>query len=283
MKQPPSFQRILQGISHDNVIMSSGYGLFRRMTGVGMVSTSSYTYGWAGVPPSAVARPEIIIEAVFEDTEMIEESEVWHELKFRWKPGNVSLWPSQVAPHQPRFDWRMWFAALGSYQHNPWLISFLDKILKGCPVVLDLLDEPTLMSGEKRALKVRASLYEYDFTRIDTEWSRGIPNAKLLENQTFWSFPEHVWTRKFVQQYLPPIEQNNQSVQQYLRQTGYLSNVCVDPNDRCKDIAVGAKLPCELAAIARRWNRPSILSFAVLVMIKLLSPLLSTSRKVKAD
>ena len=30
-----------------------------------------------------------------------------------------------VLPHQPRLDWQMWFAALGSYNHNPWLLSLV--------------------------------------------------------------------------------------------------------------------------------------------------------------
>jgi hypothetical protein len=30
----------------------------------------------------------------------------------------------------PRLDWQMWFAALGSYQHNPWFISLVYRLLK---------------------------------------------------------------------------------------------------------------------------------------------------------
>ena len=45
--------------------LSNGYGLFRRMTGVGTTSPAATT-GWAGLPPSIVARPEIILEAQFE-------------------------------------------------------------------------------------------------------------------------------------------------------------------------------------------------------------------------
>lgn len=79
-------RRIARDISH-------GYGLFRRMTGVG-VQPSDAAGGWAGLPPSIVARPEIIIEALIDD------SEEWRELKFRWKPGGMNKFPLQVAPHQ---------------------------------------------------------------------------------------------------------------------------------------------------------------------------------------
>jgi Lipase maturation factor len=29
-----------------------------------------------------------------------------------------------------RLDWQMWFAALGSYHHNPWFISLIYRLLK---------------------------------------------------------------------------------------------------------------------------------------------------------
>lgn len=78
-------------------MISNGYGLFRQMTGVGEVPDIE---GWAGLPPSVVARPEIILEGVFHGGNSSEE--VWHELQFRWKPGDVRKMPLQVAPHQPR-------------------------------------------------------------------------------------------------------------------------------------------------------------------------------------
>jgi hypothetical protein len=70
-------------------------------------------WGWAGLEPSVVQRPEIILEAQYENQN---DTSTWHELDFRWKPGNVNQRPLQVAPHQPRLDWQMWFAALGSYE-----------------------------------------------------------------------------------------------------------------------------------------------------------------------
>jgi hypothetical protein len=33
--------------------------------------------------------------------------------------------PTVVAPHQPRLDWQMWFAALGSYQVKATFLLFL--------------------------------------------------------------------------------------------------------------------------------------------------------------
>ena len=69
-------------------------------------------------------RPEVIIEG---SDSM---NGPWKEYHFMYKPGNMSESPKFVLPHQPRLDWQMWFAALGSYGHNPWFISLLYRILE---------------------------------------------------------------------------------------------------------------------------------------------------------
>ena len=55
----------------------------------------------------------------------------------------------------------MWFAALGSYKHNPWLIHLMYRLLIGQPEVLELLDQPPF---DKPPLYVRAKLYTYHYT-----------------------------------------------------------------------------------------------------------------------
>ena len=72
-----------------------------------------------------------------------------------------TVYLSCIAPHQPRLDWQMWFAALGSYQHNPWLIHLMYRLLVGQPEVLQLLDLPPF---DKPPLYVRAKLYTYHYT-----------------------------------------------------------------------------------------------------------------------
>ena len=83
----------------DLMHISSSYGLFRRMTGVGA--------------SSEVARAEIIIEGSDDGIDFF-------PYEFKYKPGDLARMPGIVAPHQPRLDWQMWFAALSSYQNNPW-------------------------------------------------------------------------------------------------------------------------------------------------------------------
>jgi lipase maturation factor 1 len=100
-------------------------------------------------------RPEILIEGSNDGAE-------WRPYGFRWKPGDVALRPRFVAPHQPRLDWQMWFAALGSAEENPWLTRFLGRLLEGSPEVLRLLAGNPFPDHPPRY--VRAMLYDYRFT-----------------------------------------------------------------------------------------------------------------------
>ena len=87
----------------------------------------------------------------------------WRSYEFTWKPGDLNRRPALVAPHQPRLDWQMWFAALGEVRQNPWFINMMVRLLEGSPEVLGLLEHNPFPSGPPRF--VRASLYDYHFTR----------------------------------------------------------------------------------------------------------------------
>lgn len=109
-------------------------------------------------------RPEIIVEGS-------DDGEVWQAYEFKWKPGELTRRPAFVAPHQPRLDWQMWFAALGDYRANPWFLNFLARLLTGAPQVLDLLAKNPFPAGPPRY--VRAVLYEYHFTDLATRQTTG--------------------------------------------------------------------------------------------------------------
>ena len=121
----------------------NGYGLFRVMT---------------------KSRPEIIIEGSADGTE-------WVPYEFSWKPGDLNRAPPWVAPHQPRLDWQMWFAALGTYRHNPWLVSFLERLLRNTPEVTRLLAHNPFPNTAPRY--VRAKLFEYRFTTWEEHRATG--------------------------------------------------------------------------------------------------------------
>lgn len=86
----------------------------------------------------------------------------WREYTFKWKPGPLSRGPGFVAPLQPRLDWQMWFAALGSLQDNRWFVNFLSRLFEGRPEVLALLEKNPFPQAPPAYL--RATLYEYRFT-----------------------------------------------------------------------------------------------------------------------
>src|SRR5207302_303957 len=89
----------------------NGYGLFRVMT---------------------TERFEILVEGSRDGVQ-------WTEYGFRWKPGDVHRRPAFVAPHMPRLDWQLWFAALNPEGARDWLPSLLRHVLTGTPEVLALL------------------------------------------------------------------------------------------------------------------------------------------------
>ena len=111
------------------------------------------------------SRPEIIVEG---SNDRI----TWETYQFRWKPGDLKAAPKWVAPHQPRLDWQMWFAALqGSYRNTPWFPHFIEALLHGKPEVLQLLAENPFPDTPPRYL--RATLYDYHFTDIATKRAEG--------------------------------------------------------------------------------------------------------------
>jgi len=250
----------------------NGYGLFRKMTGVGIAPPEAK--GWAGLPPSVVARPEIILEGLYDkdndvpaaekETNPSKDVEEWEELKlFRWKPSALDVWPRQVAPHQPRLDWQMWFAALGSINYNPWLVHLIQKLFDGCEPVLDLVGNSTITAQTKKLRKIRAILYHYDFTRVDTTWSQTIPGVQMLSDKSsvFTSKPSQVWTRTFVRQYLPPVEPHD--LKDFLQSQGY-KIFCTDPSRPCAHLR---NRWCLLAATIRRFRMYLLLPFGLVTLL----------------
>lgn len=112
------------------------------------------------------SRPEIIVEG---SNDRI----TWKTYEFRWKPGDLTTAPKWVAPHQPRLDWQMWFAALqGDYQNTYWFLNFMGSLLRGNPEVLKLLADNPFPETPPRY--VRATLYNYRFTDPATKRSGGL-------------------------------------------------------------------------------------------------------------
>jgi hypothetical protein len=96
----------------------------------------------------------------------------WKAYEFPYKPGNPYRRPPIVAPYQPRLDWQMWFAALGSYRENQWFVDFMLRLLQGEPSVLHLLSYNPFPKAPPKY--VRAITYSYTFTHFGERawWNR---------------------------------------------------------------------------------------------------------------
>ncbi|HMP77550.1 MAG TPA: lipase maturation factor family protein [Kiritimatiellia bacterium] len=127
-------------------------------------------------------RPEIVLEGTWD-------GERWFAYEFRWKPGDPGERPRWVAPHQPRLDWQMWFAALGTREGNPWLINLMVRLLQNEPDVLALLLYNPF--EQQPPVQVRAVRYDYRFT---TRAERAATGA--------W------WAREYKDLYCPPFRLN---------------------------------------------------------------------------
>ena len=136
----------------------NGYGLFRVMT---------------------KDRGEIVVEGSAEGVE-------WLPYEFKWKPGDVKRVPGWCAPHQPRLDWQMWFAALESPQQNPWLVGLIVRLLQGSHEVTGLLAHNPF--PDKPPRYIRATFYRYRFT-----------TTSELRQTGAW------WKREELREYLPAL------------------------------------------------------------------------------
>jgi len=136
----------------------NGYGLFRVMT---------------------KDRDEIVIEGSVDGVE-------WLPYEFKWKPGDVKDAPGWCAPHQPRLDWQMWFAALESPQQNPWFVGLIVRLLQGSHDVNRVLGHNPF--PDKPPRYIRAMFYRYRFTTLSE-----------LRQTGAW------WKRQELREYLPTV------------------------------------------------------------------------------
>lgn len=137
-----------------------GWPLIAPMADVVAPLRSVNSYGLFAV--MTTTRPEIVVEGSTD-------GETWTAYEFSYKPGDLLRRPPVVAPHQPRLDWQIWFAALGEYEENVWFQNFCMRLLEGSPDVLRLLASDPF--GGRPPLYIRAELYRYRFAAgSDGSW-----------------------------------------------------------------------------------------------------------------
>src|SRR5207237_4449466 len=66
------------------------------------------------------------------------DGKTWIAYPFRYKPQDVRKRPGLYAPYQPRFEWNLWFAMLGSWTENRWVLNTEVRLRENQPAVLRL-------------------------------------------------------------------------------------------------------------------------------------------------
>jgi lipase maturation factor 1 len=95
----------------------------------------------------------------------------WTPYLFRNKPQTLNEAPGIYAPYQPRFDWNLWFASLGSWRENEFVPLTEERLLLGDGDVLALFRGDPFPQIPPRY--VRAVIWQYWFTTKDEKRQRG--------------------------------------------------------------------------------------------------------------
>jgi hypothetical protein len=118
-----------------------------------------------------------------------QDGQTWIEYPFRYKPQDIMKAPGIYAPYQPRFDWNLWFASLGGWRQNMFVLKTQERLLRADPGVLALFAKNPFPGGPPR--QVRSVVWQYWFTNIPTKrktgawWRRQLQGlyAPVLERQ----------------------------------------------------------------------------------------------------
>ena len=119
-----------------------------------------------------------------------EDGKTWVPYPFRYKPQDVSKPTGIYAPYQPRFDWNLWFASLGSWQEYSIVPRTEVQLLSNNRDVVELFARNPFPNGPPR--EVRAVVWQYWFTTMSEKRTQGL-----------W------WRRQFVGLYAPTIERES--------------------------------------------------------------------------
>jgi hypothetical protein len=118
-----------------------------------------------------------------------DDGENWMPYPFRYKPQDLSSPAGIYAPYQPRFDWNLWFASLGSWRENPLVVRTEERLLANDPDVLALFAGNPFPGKPPR--EVRAVIWQYWFTTMEEKHGQGM-----------W------WRRQLLGLYAPALERD---------------------------------------------------------------------------
>jgi hypothetical protein len=138
--------------------VANSYGLFGRMT-------------WARYEIEFQGSPDGV---------------TWTAYPFRYKPQAPGEAPGIYAPYQPRFEWNLWFASLGGWRENPFVVRTEQELLENNADVLGFFRSNPFHDAPPA--EVRAVVWQYWFTDRETKKSTGA-----------W------WRREFLGLYAPAL------------------------------------------------------------------------------
>jgi hypothetical protein len=118
------------------------------------------------------------------------DGKTWIPYPFRYKPQDPAGRPGIYAPYQPRFEWNLWFASLGTWREYPWVVNTEVRLLEGSPDVLALFRRDPF-AGSPPA-QIRTVFWQYWFTspaekrRTGNWWRRQLlgPYAPSVQRRT---------------------------------------------------------------------------------------------------
>jgi lipase maturation factor len=111
----------------------------------------------------------------------------WVAYPFRYKPQELNQPPRVYAPYQPRLDWNLWFASLGSWREYPIVPNTEVRLLSNEKDVLALFAGNPFPRDPPR--EIRAVLWRYWFTTVAEKRATAM-----------W------WRRQFLGLYAPTLE-----------------------------------------------------------------------------
>jgi hypothetical protein len=100
-----------------------------------------------------------------------DDGENWVAYPFRYKPQDLNKPPGIYAPYQPRLDWNLWFASLGSWREYPIVPNTEVRLLEGTTDVLALFAGDPFPQAPPR--QIRAVLWQYWFTTLAEKRATG--------------------------------------------------------------------------------------------------------------
>jgi len=114
------------------------------------------------------------------------DGEHWQPYHFRYILLELNAPPGIYTPYQPRFDWNLWFASLGSWRESPIVPNTELRLLSNDKDVLALLADNPFPQAPRQ---VRALLWQYWFTSMTEKRQTGM-----------W------WRRQLLGRYAPTLE-----------------------------------------------------------------------------